>query len=42
MVGIGGYSASDPSININIYDATTAAKTTYTVPGPGMTSLFPV
>jgi hypothetical protein len=30
----GAYSASDPSININIYDATTAAQTTYKVPGP--------
>ncbi|KAF9484800.1 glycoside hydrolase family 61 protein [Pholiota conissans] len=32
----GGYSASDPNININIYDATTAARTTYTVPGPAV------
>ncbi|KAH7099341.1 cellulose-growth-specific protein [Auriculariales sp. MPI-PUGE-AT-0066] len=32
----GAYSASDPSININIYDATTAAQTTYKVPGPAV------
>ncbi|KAH7094145.1 cellulose-growth-specific protein [Auriculariales sp. MPI-PUGE-AT-0066] len=34
----GAYSASDPSININIYDATTAAQTTYKVPGPAVWS----
>ncbi|TRM70326.1 glycoside hydrolase family 61 protein [Schizophyllum amplum] len=30
----GGYSMSDPGITINIYDAATAAKTTYQAPGP--------
>ncbi|KAL1745352.1 glycoside hydrolase family 61 protein [Schizophyllum fasciatum] len=30
----GGYSSSDPGININIYDATTGALTSYQVPGP--------
>ncbi|TFK71510.1 cellulose-growth-specific protein [Pluteus cervinus] len=30
----GGYSASDPSININIYSAEAANTTTYKVPGP--------
>lgn len=31
----GGYSASDPSININIYSSTASSQTTYKVPGPG-------
>lgn len=31
----GGYSASDPSININIYSADATSQTTYKVPGPG-------
>ncbi|KAF8596646.1 cellulose-growth-specific protein [Ceratobasidium sp. AG-I] len=30
----GGYSASDPSININIYAAPASTATTYTIPGP--------
>jgi len=30
----GAYSASDPSININIYDSASQTKTTYKVPGP--------
>ncbi|KAJ8701810.1 hypothetical protein PTI98_000563 [Pleurotus ostreatus] len=30
----GGYSASDPSININIYTTEAASTTTYKVPGP--------
>lgn len=32
----GGYSASDPSINMNIYTTEAAATTTYKVPGPGL------
>ncbi|KAI5889030.1 cellulose-growth-specific protein [Schizophyllum commune H4-8] len=34
----GAYSASDPGININIYDASTAALTAYQVPGPAVWS----
>ncbi|KAJ8515390.1 hypothetical protein ONZ45_g7167 [Pleurotus djamor] len=32
----GGYSASDPSINMNIYTAEAASTTTYKVPGPAV------
>ncbi|KAH8827674.1 cellulose-growth-specific protein [Flagelloscypha sp. PMI_526] len=32
----GAYSMSDPGVNINIYDAATAAQTNYTVPGPAI------
>ncbi|KAG9092979.1 hypothetical protein FS749_015283 [Ceratobasidium sp. UAMH 11750] len=32
----GGYSASDPSININIYAAPASTATTYAIPGPAV------
>uniref|UniRef100_D8QB46 AA9 family lytic polysaccharide monooxygenase n=1 Tax=Schizophyllum commune (strain H4-8 / FGSC 9210) TaxID=578458 RepID=D8QB46_SCHCM len=34
----GAYSPSDPGIDIDIYDATTGAETTYPVPGPSVWS----
>jgi hypothetical protein len=34
----GGYSASDPSININVYSNDNQVKTTYAMPGPAVWS----
>ncbi|PVG03616.1 glycoside hydrolase family 61 protein [Serendipita vermifera] len=37
---IPGWGANDPGVMVNIYDATQAAKTTYSIPGPAIYPAF--